>query len=119
MLNNEINFIFKTFDKNIIVYINTFFFNDKYEIIFKKNHFVLFKNVAKINANIFDFEKIFVNIAKSAKIHNENKNNTNIVNSIKIHKNINFFFNNQTRFDIKNFKNINKVTIVINIYVKN
>ena len=93
-----------------------FFFNDKYKMIFKKDYFVLFKNIAKINANIFDFKKIFVNIAKNAKIRNENKNNINIVDSIKIHKNMNSFPNGQTRFDIKNFKNINEITIVIDIY---
>ena len=116
MLSNEINFIFKIFDKNVIVHVNIFLFNDKYKVILKKNYFVLFKSVAKINASIFDFKKIFASIAKNAKIRNENKNNTNIVDLIKTHKSINFFLNNQMKFGIKNFENIDEVAIVINMH---
>ena len=116
MLNDEIDSIFEAFNESVIVHVDTFFLNNKYEIILKKDYFVLLENVAKINASIFDFEKIFVNIAKSAKIRDENKNNTNIVDSIKTYENMNFFFNNQARFDIKNFENIDKVAIVINMH---
>ena len=116
LLNNKIDFIFEIFDKNIIVYINTFFFDYKYKIVFKKDYFVLFKSVAKINASIFDFKNFFVNIVKNAKIYNENKNNIDIVDSIKIYKSISFFFNNQTRFDIKNFESINEIAIVIDMH---
>ena len=116
MLNDEVDFIFETFDKSVIVHINTFLFNDKYKMILKKNYFVLFEGVAKINASIFDFKKIFANIAKSAKICNENKNNANIVNSIRTYENISFFFNDQTKFGIKDFKNIDKITIVISMH---
>ena len=116
MLNNEVDFIFETFDENVIVYVDTFFLDDKYEMIFKKNHFVLFESVAEINASIFDFEKIFAIIAKDAKIRNESKNDANIVDSIKIHENMNFFFNDQARFGIKNFENIDEIAIVIDMH---
>ena len=116
MLNSEVDFIFEAFDESVIVYVNTFFFDDKYKVILKKDYFVLLENVAKINASIFDFEEIFANIAKSAKIRDEDKNNANIVDSIKTHKSISFFFNNQTRFDIKNLENIDEVAIVIDMH---
>ena len=116
MLNNEVDFIFEAFDESVIVYVDTFFFDDKYEMIFKKNHFVLFEDVAKINANIFDFEEVFANIAKNAKIRDESKNNANIVDSIKTYKDMSFFFNDQAKFDIKNFENIDEITIVIDMH---
>ena len=116
MLNNEINVIFETFNENVVIYVDAFFFDHKNEMIFEKNHFVLLKSIAKINASVFDFEKIFANISKNAKIRDENKNNTNIVDSIKTHKDMSFFFNDQTKLDIKNFQNINEIAIVIDMY---
>ena len=93
-----------------------FFFDHKNEMIFEKNHLVLLKSIAKINASVFDFKEIFADISKSAKIRDENKNDTDIVDSIKIHKSMSFFFNDQARFDIKNFQNINEVAIVIDMH---
>ena len=116
MLNDEINFIFKAFDKSVIVHVNTFLFDDKYKMILKKNYFVLFENVAEINASIFDFKRIFAGIAKSVKIRDESKNNADTIDSIRIHENMNFFPNNQTRFGIKDFESIDEVTIVIDIH---
>ena len=116
LLNDEIDVIFKTFNKSVVIHVNAFFFNHKNEMIIEKNHFVLFKSIAKINANVFDFEKIFVNISKSTKIRDKNKNDVNIIDLEKIHKNMNFFFNDQTKLDIKNFQNIDEVAIVINMH---
>ena len=116
MLNDEIDVIFETFNESVVIYVDAFFLDHKNEMIFEKNHFVLLKNIAKINASVFDFEKIFADISKSAKIRDENKNDADIVDSIKIHKNMNFFFNDQTKLDIKNFQNINEVTIVIDMH---
>ena len=116
MLNNEIDVILETLNKSVVIHIDAFFLDHKNEIIFEKNHLVLLKNIAKINASVFDFEKIFANISKSTKIRDENKNNANIVDSIKTHKNMNFFFNDQTRLDIKNFQNIDEIAIVINMH---
>ena len=116
MLNDEIDFISETFDESVIVYVDTFLLGDKYEVIFRKDHFVLLENVAKINASIFDFEKVFAGIVKDAKIRDKGKNDANIIDSIRIHENMNFFLNGQARFGIKNFESIDEVTIVINMH---
>ena len=116
MLNDEIDAIFEIFNESVVIYVNAFFLDHKNEMIFKKNHFVLFKSIAEVDASVFDFEKIFADIAKGAKIRVKNKNDANIVDSIKIHKNMNSFFNDQAGLDIKNFQNIDEVAIVIDMH---
>ena len=116
LLSKEVNFQAKIFDKSVVIYINAFFLNYEEQKIFKKSYLILSKSIIKIYINVFDFKEISINVAETLKIQIKNENIINIVNSIETYKSISSFFNNKTRLDINNLKNINRVTIVISIY---
>ena len=58
----------KTFNKNVVIYIDIFFLSYKEQKIFRKSYLILSKDIIKIYINVFGFKEISVDIMKVLKI---------------------------------------------------
>ena len=114
-----IDVAFQTINQKFVVHFELIFFLTKKMKIFNKNFIILFKNIVKINNDVFLFVRIFTTISKFFEIFFDVHQNANIVFSILIHEIVSFFFDDQTKFDVNDFDNVDKISIVIRVHTMN
>jgi hypothetical protein len=65
------------------------------------------------------FVRIIVDTTKSKTLIDEENQNAKIVNSIRIHKIVSLFLDDQSIFRVSNFEFVEKVTIIIDMHSLN